>query len=158
MTNIIRKPSHGTITGVDWSEFDPFRMIDHLMRWEPISARFSKYKSQTEAFIPQFDVKEEKENYIFKADLPGVKEQNLEISLTGHQLTISGKKEAEERKENENFFVIERTSGNFSRTFALPDSIDVSQIKAELKEGVLHIALPKIPEATPKKILVKSGS
>ena len=106
-------------------------------------------------FSPDFEVKETKDAYVFKADLPGVREPDLDISLTGNRLVVSGKREAEERKEEENYFMFERSYGTFTRAFTLPEGIDPEQVQADLKDGVLTIAIPKRPEAQPKKISLK---
>jgi HSP20 family protein len=101
-----------------------------------------------EAVPEQIDVKETKDAYLFTADLPGVKESDLELSLTGNRLTISGTREEEH----------ERSYGSFSRTFTLPDGVDPEHVGAELKDGVLRVNIPKKPEMKPKKIELKLGS
>ena len=103
-------------------------------------------------------MKETKDAYVFKADLPGVKEEDVELSLSGNMLTISGKKEEEHKEESEQYYAMERTYGSFSRSFSLPDSVDSEHVTAELKGGVLAVNVPKRPEAQPKKIAIgKSG-
>lgn len=109
-------------------------------------------------FVPAFEVKETKDAYIFKADLPGVKEENLDITLTGDRLTISGKRETEQQEESDRFYAYERSFGSFSRSFTLPEGVDVNNTTAELKEGVLHLRLPKVPEVQPKRIQVGTPS
>lgn len=150
MSNITRRnadPVFATLSPLvgDW---DPFRMMDSLLRWEPTTAA-----RRTQAtFAPRFDVHETKEGYVFKADLPGVKEADLDIALTGNQLTVSGKRDYEDREEAENHFVYERGFGSFTRSFALPSGADVESIRAELKDGVLTLVVPKKPEVQPRKI------
>jgi hypothetical protein len=90
----------------------------------------------------------------FKADLPGVADEDLEISLAGNRLTVSGRREAEARNDNDRFYAYERVYGNFSRTFTLPEQIDTERVTAALDAGVLTIEVPKKPEAQPKKIAV----
>lgn len=138
----------------DWD--DPFRVIDNLIRWEPFSL-FDRGEGRTniETFVPRFDVKEMKDNYIFRADLPGFKEEEIDISIVGNRMTVSGRKEEEEQREEEdNYLIMERVAGAFSRTFTLPDSVDTERIKAEMKNGVLEIELPKQPSAQPRRIAV----
>lgn len=105
-------------------------------------------------FVPAFEVKETKDSYIFKADLPGVKESDLDITLTGDRLTISGKRETEQQEDSDRFYAYERSFGSFSRSFTLPEGVDVNSCNAELKDGVLHLRLPKVPEVQPKRIQV----
>jgi HSP20 family protein len=105
-------------------------------------------------FTPQFDVKETKDAFVFKADLPGLEEKNIEVSLCGNRLTVSGFREEEDRHEGENFFAEERSFGNFIRDFTLPDGVDGERVSADLKDGVLTLHIPKKPEHQPKKISV----
>lgn len=136
-----------TLTG-DW---DPFRVMDTLLRWDPQS--MSQPRRTTGAgFTPRFDVHETKEGYVFKADMPGVKDADLDIALSGNQLTVSGKREFEDREEGDNYFLFERGFGTFSRSFALPTGADVEHIRAELKDGILSLVVPKKPEVQPRKI------
>jgi HSP20 family protein len=100
-------------------------------------------------------VKETKDAYVFKADLPGIREEDLDISLTGNRLTVSGKREEEKREEDDRFYAYERSYGSFSRSFTLPEGIDVEHAQADLNDGVLTVSVPKKPEVKPKKIEVK---
>jgi HSP20 family protein len=136
---------------------DPFEMMQDLLRWDPFRELSRGVADGTEPthFIPAFEVKETKDSYVFKADLPGVKEDGLDISLTGNRLTISGQRQEEKKDEGERHFVYERSFGSFSRSFTLPEGIDTEHVQAELKNGVLNVVVPKKPEVQPKRILVK---
>ena len=105
-------------------------------------------------FTARFDVKETKDAYVIKADLPGVKEDDLEVSLNGSMLTIRGKREEERKEEGDNYYAIERSSGSFTRSFTLPESSDGDNVSADLKDGVLEVRLPKKAEAQPRKISI----
>ena len=153
MSGIIRRTYHPAQLSSLFSDLDPFRVMEGLFRVAP-SAEGAQRQLE---FAPSFDVKETKEAFLFKADLPGVKESDLEIAHTGNRLTIGGKREAEERKEGENYFMVERSYGSFQRSFTLPESADVDQIKAELVAGVLSIKIPKRVAAQPRKISVSLG-
>ena len=107
-----------------------------------------------QSYMPQFDVKETKDSYVFSADLPGIREEDLDISLNGNQLVVSGKREGEERKETEQYHLHERSYGRFSRAFSLPDGINREQIKAHLKDGVLTLTIGKTPEVQPRRIQI----
>jgi HSP20 family protein len=137
------------------SEWDPFRIMRDLLA-DPFGEMIP-YAPRAPAFLPHFDVKESEAGYVFKADLPGVREQDLDISLTGNRLTVSGKREAEERHEGETYFAVERTYGSFTRSFTLPDGADGEHVQAELKNGVLTLVLPKKPENQPRKISLNAG-
>lgn len=133
-------------------ERDPFRFMRDMLAWEPFRDLMPAWRLEPPHFIPAFEVKETREAYLFRADLPGVKEEDLDIALTGNRLTIAGKRIAEEEEKNETIFVYERMYGAFTRTFTLPEGIDAEHVRAELKEGVLRVVIPKLPEVQPKKI------
>jgi HSP20 family protein len=135
-------------------EWDPFRMMRQLVRFDPFAELEQLAAPESRVFTPAFDVKETKDAYIFQADLPGVREQDLEISLTGNRLTISGKREEEERREEERYFSYERSYGAFTRSFTLPEGADPDRVAADLRNGELFLTVPKRPEVQAKKIAV----
>ncbi len=135
--------------------WDPFEMMQELMGAEPFRDLARNVLGDGN-FIPTFEVKETKDSYLFKADLPGVKESDVEISLSGNMLTISGQREEEKRNEDDRFFAYERAYGRFSRSFTLPEGADTDNVRAELKNGVLTIDVPKKPEVQPRRIEVQS--
>jgi HSP20 family protein len=128
-----------------------------MLRWDPFREMAPYWAtSDVAAFQPAFEVKETKEAYVFKADLPGVKEQDLDITRTGNRLTVSGKREAEKEDKTDTYYAYERSYGSFARTFTLPDGIDADHVRADLQDGVLSLVVPKTPEAQPKKISLKN--
>jgi len=140
------------------SHVDPLQIMRDLTGWDPFREMTTLtpfVPRSLAAFTPQFEVKETKDAFIFKADLPGVEEKNIEVNLTGNRLTVSGLRDQEDRREGENFFVDERMFGAFTRVFTLPDGVDGDQVSADLKDGVLTIQIPKKPEHQPKKIAIK---
>ena len=158
MANIIRRDNNndlGRATSSDY-RWDPFRMMDALFRWDPFRSD-SGFFAPSGDFAPRFDVKETKSAYVIKADLPGLKEEDLNVSVTGHQLTVSGQREHERRDEGDQYFAVERSAGSFARTFSLPDVVDPDAVKADLKNGVLTLEIPKRPEAQPRKVRIGGG-
>ena len=137
------------------SEWHPAEMFRDMLGWDPFQlAR----RGGTEAFFaPAFEVKESADAYFFKADLPGVKEDDLDISLSGNRLTIGGKRESEEVQEGDTYYARECSYGLFTRAFTLPDTADGEHVTASLESGVLTLSVPKKPETQPKKISVKHG-
>ena len=101
---------------------------------------------------------ETKDAYIFKADVPGIPEKDIEIQMTGNVLTIAGQRKLENVQEGERFFALERGYGSFSRSFALPDGVDVEHVSAEVKDGVLTVRIPKKPEVQPRRISIGSSA
>ncbi len=136
--------------------WDPFQSMRELFRWDPFQLG-ALMPLQTEAhFAPNFEVKENKESFVFRADLPGVAEKDLQVQLNDNRLSVSGKRESEKTEQNETYYASERSYGSFTRSFTLPEGVDADKAHAELKNGVLTIAIPKRPEAQPRKISVTS--
>ncbi len=135
---------------------DPFELMRDLMGWDPFR-ELAGGTARGLAFVPSFEVKETKDGYVFKADLPGIKEKDLDISLTGNRLTVSGNREEERKEEEERFFTYERSYGAFSRSFTLPDGVDPDHVQAELKDGVLTLSIAKKPEVKAKRIELSPG-
>lgn len=139
-------------------EWEPFRMMRDLIGWDPFREITPMWPAfEREEFAPAFDVKESKDSYVFKADLPGVEEKDLEVSLTGNRLSISGKRESEVEEKNENYYSCERSFGSFLRSFTLPDQSDLEHVRSELRQGVLTIVVPKKPGTESRKIEVRSA-
>jgi len=151
MPNIIKKDTP-TTSPTMW---DPFQEMRSLLSWDPFRAIRAPSIPDVQ-FMPAFEVKETKDGFLFKADLPGVKEADLDVHLSGDRLLISGKREAERTEESDTIYAYERTFGSFQRSFTLPTGVDANNVRAELKEGVLTVLVPKSPETQPKKIAVKS--
>ena len=134
---------------------DPFTIARNLFGFDPFygSAVVGNGK---QAFAPSFEVKEKKEGYVISADVPGVKEGDIDISMHGNVLTVSGSRASEERNEGETYFVYERQYGSFSRSFALPDEADAEAIEARLVDGVLTLEVAKKAESQPRKIAIRT--
>lgn len=138
-------------------ELEPFRRLRDWMGWDPFQEMARIWPAEERlAFTPAFEVIETKDAYHFKADLPGVKEDDIEISVTGNRLTVNGKREEEEKEESDRYYAYERRYGSFTRSFTLPEGIDTDNIRSELSAGVLTLVLPKLPEVQAKRIPVKA--
>lgn len=160
MTNIaVRKDneSKGALA-TNEPRWEPFRAMRELMNWDPFQEMLPSVNRAFTGFAPSFEVKETKDAYEFKADVPGVKEADLEVTTTGNRLTIAGKREREKQEHTDAYYTYERSYGSFSRSFTLPDGVDMAHIGADLKDGVLTVSIKKKPEAQPKKITVQSAA
>ena len=146
---------HGLTRRREW--WDPFDVVRDMLTWDPFQEMRRMVAPQEGTYLPSFDVKETKDAYLFRADLPGVKEENLDLSITGNRLTVSGKREEEQRKEEEHYFTFERRYGSFARSFTLPEGVDLEAVNAQLKNGELTIHVPKKAEHQPKKISLLKG-
>ena len=133
----------------------PYRMMRDLLRWDPFREMLPAMYGEQAAFAPAFEVAEHKDRFVFSADLPGVKDKDVDIKLTGNRLTISGKRESEHEDKTDTFYACERSYGTFTRTFTLPsESIDLEHVSANLKDGVLSIVIPKRATQESKQIAV----
>jgi HSP20 family protein len=101
---------------------------------------------------PALDIHEDKENFVVKAELPGIKKEDVNVSFQDGCLTISGERKAESKSEDAEVYHTERFFGRFQRTVALPAAVAADKVKAQYHDGVLTVTLPKTEEAKPKQI------
>jgi len=139
----------------------PYRdMEDWTQRWEDffnrpfLPAMRRLLPGDAGEWSPTIDVMEKDDRYIIKAELPGVKEEDVDVSVTGDMLTISGEKEAEAEEERKGYYYSESSYGSFSRSITMPSTVDPDKIEANYDKGVLEITLPKTPETKPKRVRV----
>ena len=113
--------------------------------FEEFVNNFEKSQPQQEVFdfVPAVNTREGDDAYYVDVDLPGVKKEDVEISVDENVLTIKGKRETKEEVNEENYYRIESRYGTFSRSFTLPEKVDVENIKASSEDGVLEIVIPK---------------
>ncbi len=144
------------------SEFD--RMFDRFAEFgmPPFRGMVGLTPSSETSFgfnVPAVDVTEDDKAYKIAAELPGLEEKDVEVSVTGDVLTLKGEKRQEKEEKNKNWYVSERTYGAFQRAFELPQGVDRGKIAAEFAKGVLTVTLPKSPEAQKQqqKIDVKAA-
>lgn len=104
---------------------------------------------------PAVDTYEEGNNIVIKAELPGVKKEDITIDVKDNVLTLKGERSAESEVKEENYYRREQSYGKFFRAFTLPDAVDPSRIEANCKDGVLKISIPKAEKAKTKKIDIK---
>ena len=125
--------------------------LEHLFE-SPLS-RATEFLGWT----PAFDVYEEKDNFVVKAELPGMKKEDINVSLHDGDLIISGERKSETKGEGTEVYRAERYFGKFQRSVSLPATVAANSVKAEYKDGVLTVTLPKSEEAKPRQIEVKVG-
>ena len=106
-------------------------------------------------WVPTVDIEEGEQEYHITAELPGLKKEDVKITLQEGVLTIHGERKQEKEEKGKRFHRVERAYGAFVRSFALPDVVDETRVSAEFKDGELHIRLPKSEKARPKAIEVK---
>ena len=101
---------------------------------------------------PSVDIFEDGNEVVVKAEIPGVKKDDLDITITENSLTISGEKKQEDKVEKKNYHRVERSYGSFRRSFRLPEDVNGSKAKASFKDGLLEVRLPRTKESKQKKI------
>lgn len=145
--------------------------VDHLFdRFSPGFGRFpffpgtetgifAPFLASGGALAPSMDVSEDASCYTITAELPGLEEKDVEVSINGSILSIKGEKQQESERKEKNYYLSERSYGAFSRSLHLPDGVDRDKISAQIAKGVLSVKLPKTAAAQngSKKIEVKAG-
>ncbi|MGA7525590.1 MAG: Hsp20/alpha crystallin family protein [Acidobacteriaceae bacterium] len=145
------------------TRWDPFR--DVLALQNRMNSLFQDYNRAqgegdtlaTAAFVPPVDVYEDEHKIVLKLEVPGLKENDLDIQLENNLLTVKGERKFEKEEKEENFHRIERRYGSFYRSFTIPSTVNPENVKASYDAGVLRIELEKRAEARPKQIKVELG-
>lgn len=138
---------------------DPLRLLQQRMTrlfeepFTPLAFQGEEPFALT-IWTPSCDIYET-DGEIVKAELPGLKKEEVKVTIENNVLTIRGERKLEEEAKRENYYRIERSYGEFLRSFTLPTGIDAKKINAEFKDGMLKIALPKAEEAKPKAVDIK---
>lgn len=112
------------------------------------------FESPMRAWAPALDVHEDKDNFVIRTELPGLKREDIDVSLHDGALIISGERKVEEVKEGVEVHRQERYYGKFQRALTLPAPVAGDKVKAQYKDGILTVTLPKVEEAKPKQITV----
>ena len=147
-----------------------------LTRWRPLTEMtpvqnemnqlfyrfFAPRELEAEAFpsrgsFPVTNISETNDDIIVTAEIPGMEPKDIDISVTGDVLTVTGEKKQEKETKDESFHRIERSYGAFTRSFRLPTTVLTEKVAADYKSGVLRITLPKTPEAKRREVKIKVG-
>jgi HSP20 family protein len=108
-------------------------------------------------WIPAMDLVETEDDFVLRADLPGLSEQDVNIELEDNVLTISGERKAEHEERKEGYYRVERSSGAFSRSLTLPEGVNPEAVRARFDRGVLEVRVPKPEERKPRKVAISVG-
>ncbi|MBI2560166.1 MAG: Hsp20/alpha crystallin family protein [Planctomycetes bacterium] len=139
---------------IKWPQMPSFTSLRDEMN-QLFDDFFKKRPFFETAWSPELDVSETNDNVIVKAEVPGLDPKDIDISISGDTLTLKGEKKEEKHENDRYYHRIERRYGSFMRSVTLPESVDSEKVKAECKNGILEITLPKVEKAKPKKITVK---
>jgi len=141
-------------------KWDPFRDLlttqrefDRLFR-EGFSPWFGETELSTRSWAPPVDIYETDNDIVLKAELPGMDPKDVEIRVEDNTLYLKGERQHEKEVKEQNYHRVERSYGSFARSFSLPNSINADKVKAEYKEGLLTLTMPKREEAKPKTIKI----
>ena len=142
------------------SRWDPFRELASLQEGLDRMFRDIDRTRTAQNFIasqwtPPVDIFEAGDLFIIKLEIPEVDKESVDIRMEGDELTISGERRLEQGTEGEQYLRMERGYGTFTRSFSLTKTIDASEIKASIKDGILRVELPKKEEVKPKKIIIE---
>ena len=133
---------------------DPFQVMRDLLV-EPFRALTG---GRGAMWNPGFEIRETDDAFVFRAYMPGVRNEDLDISLIGNQLQITGKRDQEQQQDEGRYHTYERAYGSFTRVFVLPDSADTDNLRAELNNGVLTLSIPKKAGAAQQRRKIEVGS
>lgn len=142
-------------------KYDPFRELKSLQ--DEMNRLFMANFERPEtgeivrgAWSPSVDIFENKDQLVLEAELPGLKPEEVEISIENNLLTIRGERRFEKKDEGDNFHRVERSYGNFVRTFTLPPTVSAENANAVFENGLLRLTLAKREEAKPRRIEIKA--
>jgi HSP20 family protein len=124
-----------------------------LVRWDP----FREMDTMKESWSPSVDIFETENEVVIKAELPGMEAKDIDIKLENNVLMLRGDRRFEKETKNENYHRVERSYGNFTRSFSLPAFVDDAKVHAEYKNGLLRIVLPKKEQAKSKEIKIAAA-
>jgi len=142
---------------VRWDPFsDLVQLRDDIGRWFGGAEREGKLEKKSSAWSPDVDIKETETEITVKADLPGMKKEDIEVSLDNDLLVIKGERKFEKEEKEKDFVRVERSYGSFYRSFTVGVPVKEDEIKASYKEGVLEVVIPKAEIKKAKKVEVKT--
>lgn len=126
--------------------------------FEPSAARSAGAPVAGRGWQPAMDVVERDDHYVLRADLPGVREEDISVQLDGDVLTVSGHRASEHDEQREGYYRVERMTGEFTRALTLPEGVDADKIAASYDRGVLEVRIPKPEQAQPRKVEISVGT
>ena len=147
-----------------WRPWEEFRgmesMMDEMLRHPLVPWRrpLTWWRVPTEelGWMPGVEVYEKADKFVVRTELPGMKKEEIDVSVVGDTLTISGERKAESEVKEEDYHRCELCYGKFSRSVGLPAAVNAAKVDASYEDGILEITLPKVEAAKPKKVAVKA--
>jgi HSP20 family protein len=134
--------------------YEPWALLNRLRR--DLDQSFENV-ARDASWTPAVDIHEEAKQFVVRADLPGVKPADIEITAEKGVLSLRGARNFEQQNDEGHYSRVERVSGKFVRTFTLPDNVQTDAIKAQFKDGVLELTIPKVAKVEPRRIEVQAA-
>jgi HSP20 family protein len=134
--------------------YEPWGLLNRLRR--ELDQTFES-AAHDASWTPAVDIHEEAKQFVVRADLPGVKPADIEITADKGVLSLRGQRKFEQKADDGHYSRIERVSGKFVRTFSLPENVQTDAIKAQFKDGVLELTIPKVAKPEPRRIEVQAA-
>jgi HSP20 family protein len=134
--------------------YEPWSLLNRWRR--ELDQSFDTFSGDA-SWTPAVDIHEEAKQFVVRADLPGVTPKDIEITAEKGVLALRGSRNFEQKTDDGHYSRVERVSGKFVRTFTLPDNVATDQIKAQFKDGVLELTIPKIAKPEPRRIEVQAA-
>jgi HSP20 family protein len=131
------------------ARLDPFRSLDEMLNQSLMAPRL-----RATGMTPRMDVSETDQAYVVKAEIPGVKKEDIKVNIDGNQVSITAQTQQETEEKSENMLCTERSWGQYYRSFTLPQPVDDAQAKAEYHDGILELTLPKKTGGTAKTLTI----
>jgi HSP20 family protein len=138
-----------------------------LTRWEPVPMNrlfnnlfdtpTAGFGSVKRSWIPALDIVENDDDYVLRADLPGLTEQDINVELHNDVLTVSGERKSEHEERKQGYHRVERSSGSFRRSVRLPEGVSPESVRATFERGVLEVTVPKPEQQGPHKVQITAG-
>jgi len=142
------------------SPWRPMTLMDEMERQmdELFGMRaLKRFPMLAKEWVPAIEMYDKGDRYVVKAELPGMKEDDVEVSVSDDILTVKGEKKSESEVKEEDYYFSERGYGSFLRSISLPFNVDAKKIEANFEDGVLEVNLPKMPEVKPEKITIHTA-
>jgi HSP20 family protein len=153
MANPIRHGRRGALVPAPFG-WEPFQSMRDLMQWHAFGPVAAPHAGSEQTFMPAFELRETRDEHTLEVDLPGLGEKDLELTLTGNRLHMSGTRTAEDTHEDQTYRTYERSYGSFARSFTVPEDTDLDRVDAVLANGVLTVHLPKRADIASRKIKI----
>jgi HSP20 family protein len=145
---------------ISWDPIRDFRTLQERFSrvlGTPTTPARSDEETSLGAWLPPVDIAEDKDRILLTVELPGFKQDQIQIQMEGGVLTLRGERKFEEEKNGRSYHRVERAYGHFMRSFTLPSNVDREAVKANFSDGLLQIELPKREESKPRQIQITSG-